>query len=241
MLYNKEENGLRALGKVWLVDYGGERGWRRLWRRFLPRRRQVGTLPDGTAVWLLEAPWSQRDWGERATRWLTRRLQRLERAERQAGGEFRLGLPLALAGELAAVYPEVLAAGRLLAARALVQKLPSLKGREVGLLGLNEAWQGFLAGELLNAGARVALAGGFAERLAAEYWRQGVALPVLSARKLLQSCETVILLKDSGAAEKLRNERLVPFREQQVFVSGRFSGRFQFGMFPAGMAAAMLQ
>ena len=235
------------MANIWLADHCNGREAGRLaafWRRLFPRRWQVGALPGGEAVWLLEVPFAADEWNERAARWLARRLRRLAKRERRGGGEFCLGLPLGLAERMAAEYPEVLAAGRLLSCRVLVEKLAarygSLRGREVGLLGIGEAWQGFVAAELMRGGARVAASGTYAEQLAAEYWRQGVALPVLSARKLLQSCDTVILFRDllPPGAEKLHNERLVPFVEPLVYVPGKFSGRFAFGMFPAGMAAA---
>lgn len=235
------------MAKIWLADYAAEPGFWCFLRRRFPLCRQIGELSDGTEVWLLEVPWGRDNAPPKIRKWLLRRLRRLQQAERRAGGDFRLGLPLNLAEKLAADYPEVLAAARLLSAQVLVQKAAvrqgGFAGREVGLLGVSEEWQAALVEELLQAGARVAVCGVYADRLAAAYWRRGVALPVLSARKLLQSCQTVILLRGAAAlpAAGLREGRLIAFCEQQVFVEGKFSGRFAFGMFAAGMAAALRQ
>lgn len=224
--------------KVWLADYAEVKWWRRFW----PERCVVGQTAAGDEVWLLKVPFAPED--EQVVRWLARCVGRLLQREKKHGVVARLGLPLVLAELLAAEQPEVLAAGRRLACREfaarLVSKLPD--EMEVGVWGVCEAWQGELVRQLLAAGVRVAVAGPLAARLAAECWRGGVALPVISGRKLLEVCDVVVAMP--GAENRqLPNERVgqrvVAFGEGMVWVPGRFGGEFAFNMFPCGMAAAL--
>lgn len=227
------ENGWMRL--VWLADYARAPRW---WHRFWPRRRLVGRTAAGADVWLLELPFAPGD--ERVRRWAGRALRRIERRER---GEFRLGMRLALAEVLAAEYPEVLAAGRKLACREFAARLvPGLPdAAEVGVLGLAAPWQGDLVRQLMAAGVRVAVAGPCAAALAEECWRAGVALPVTSARKLLEVCDVVVLLpgREGELAAGRVGQRVIAWREPMVWVPGRFCGEFGFNMFPCGMAAAL--
>lgn len=205
----------------------------------MPLCHSVGEISD-SEVRLLEIPYAQGD--KRAFAWLRKRLRRLERREIANGG-LRLGLPLDLAVRLSDDFPDVLAAGRRLACcetvRRLERQLGGLIGAEVGISGLDERWQCELVDKLCECGARVTVNGGFAERLAAEYWQRGVALPILSVRKMLEVCDRVIVMRDIGLGRQCA--KVVVFAEPSVFVEGHFAGRFCFGMFPAGMAAAIEQ
>lgn len=216
------------MGKVWLARCVPGGRLRRIW----PRRYRLGRLAggDGDEVWLLEVPLAPGD--ERLVRWLTRRLRKIERRE----GGLRLGMPLDLAELMAGVYPDVLAAARRLACREWVRQLAvqhDLCAGLVGLLGLDEAWQDELAAELLARGAELALCGGRAGGLAEKYWRQGLALPVLSARKLVEVCDTVLVLREGVAVRE--SARVVVWREPRVFVPGEFRDG---NLFCAGEAQA---
>lgn len=226
------------MDKILLVDWADSKDGRGIWRRLLPRKHCVGVTAGGAEVWLLEVPFTEAD--ERGVLWLKRRLRRLEKS---ADGEpLHLGLPLGLAEKMESAYPNVLAAGRALACREVARRLErqsgGLLGAEVGVLGLDEEWQAALVRELIARGARVAVSGGYARHLAAGYWREGVALPVLSERKLVESCDCVIVMRGYGRMRL--GGKLVFFAEPQVFVEGRFVGKYAFGMFPAGMAAAVM-
>lgn len=253
--HNYVENGLIAVARIWLADWAAGEKQNGFWRRFWPRRILLGNLPQGDEVWLLEIPHGLE---ERAVEgWLKKQLRRIERQEQKrlkkhksGSGEFRLGLPLALAERLERAYPDVLIRGRRLACLELIRKAKlergGLFGAEVGLLNVSEVWQRKLADELLAAGAKIALSGSYAKRMAAEYWEEGQAVPVLSQRRLLQNCDLVLVLPGATLAKGvpenlLKSGRIIRFAEPQVFVEGHFCGRFAFGMFAAGMAAAMLQ
>lgn len=233
------------MAKIWLADFTAAvpTGWRGIWRRLCPRRLRVGETAAGDDVWLLEIPWAAAEFGklpgQKQKRWLQKRLVRLA-----AGETLRLGLPLNLAEMLADVYPQELAAARSLAAKEFVRRLAKerggLAGLAVGLPGLSEAWQGALVDELLAAGARPALQGVQAGAIAAAWWQRGVALPVISARRLLQTSDIVILLKPGLLPGAKANPRLAAFREPQVYVPGKFGGKYAFNMFPAGLAAILL-
>lgn len=234
------KKGLMRLACVWLADFavsGRQRWWHRLW----PKRYKLGVLADGREVWLLEIPWEAGD--KAAAGWLKRRLGRLQK---QNGEAFKLGMPIEMAALVADKYPAVLRDGRRLCCCELVRRLikqrGSVQGCEVGLLGLNEEWQADMVAELLAAGVRVAVNGAYADRLAAAYWRQGVALPVVSGRKLLKSCDIVYLLQ--GGADVVPpglRGRVVPFAEPKVYVAGHFGGQYRYGMFAAGLAAALTE
>lgn len=235
-------DGVGDMGKIWLAEWGEQSLWRRMWAK----KRRIGETAVGDEVWLLEVPFAREN--KRTGRWLAARLKRIERIERRRqkrGEKWRLGLPCDLAEVVGDRYPQVLAAGRSLMCREFVRRLAKkhggLVGREVGVLGLDENWQGELVRELLRCGAQVAVQGAYAERLAAELWRGGVALPVVSARKIAEVCEIMVVLPGRGMvqAAEFAGQREV-FAEPPVFVAGRFVGEYAFNMFPAGMAAAMV-
>lgn len=239
---------LRRLAKVWLVDFAAEScvWYKQWWRRRFPRRMKVGENERQEAVWLLELPWTRQEWAvlpeAKGRKWLLKNLRRLGKAEGRLGEDWRLGLPLLLAETVGAEYPQVLAAARRVACREWLrqteQKLGLIPGRQVGILGLDAAWQEDLVTDLLGRGCRVALYGEWAKRAAEKWWRQGVALPELSARRMLSDCEAVLLLRTEiwqGGEDK---GRLAVWREPLVWVPGRFGGRYSFGMMAAGNAAA---
>ena len=235
--------------RIWLADFAAAppAGWRGLWRRIFPRRRQLGETAAGDDVWLLEIPWAAESFAslplQRQRHWLVKYLTKLATSG-VAGEKLRLGLPLALAETLADVYPRELAAAQNLADKEFVRRLAKerggLNGLAVGLPGLSEAWQSALVDELLAAGARPALQGAQAGAIAAAWWQKGVALPVISARRLLQTSDIVILLKRGLLSVTSSNPRLAVFREPMVYVPGKFSSKYAFNMFPAGLAAILL-
>ena len=199
------------------------------------------------AVWLLELPWTRQEWralaGDKGRRWLLKNLRRLGKREGRLGEDWRLGLPLLLAETVGAEYPQVLAAARRVACREWLrlveQKLGLVAGQQVGILGLDAPWQEDLVADLLGRGCRVALYGELAGRTAENWWRQGVALPELSPRKMLSDCDAVLLLRPGIWQGGGDSGRLAVWREATVWVTGRFSGRYGFGMMAAGLAAAV--
>jgi hypothetical protein len=124
-----------------------------------------------------------------------------------------------------------------------MQQSGGVKGREIALLGVayGEGWQRYFVEELLVLGAQPVLSGSGAAALAEWFWRRrGIAVPVLGARKAIRSCDALILLASCQAGAAEFNRKVFVFREPLVHVRGRFAGRFAFGMFPAGLAAALL-
>ena len=234
------------MAEIWLADFAAAppRGWRAVWRRWRPRRLHIGETAAGESVRLLELPWAEAEFAllaaKKRRRWLLRHIKSLRRPRE----ELRLGLPLALAELLAAAYPAELAAARRLAVGEFVRRLAGERGGPaglaVGVLALDEAWQEEFAAALLAAGARPALQGALAADIAAKWWAKGVALPVLSARRLLQSSDIVLLPRAGLLPGEARPPRLAAFSEPLVYVPGRFGGKYAFNMFPAGLAAALL-
>lgn len=224
-----------------MAEFGEVRRWRRFW----PRRRCVGHLPCGDEVWRLEVPYAAGD--ERVGRWLAKWLRRLEwRGGKCLGVEcngVRFGLPLALAEQVGREYPQVLAAARRAVCEEFVRRVAGrpggVQGQDVGVQGLNAAWQAEVADGLFGAGARVAVQGGYAGRLAAQYWRSGVALPVVSVRKMWEVCDVVVVMPGAGGVPPKCAARAVYFGEVPVFVAGEFQGEYAFNMFPAGVAVAL--
>lgn len=238
---------LRRLAKVWLMDFAAEScvWYKRWWRRLFPRRIKVGKNERREAVWQLELPWTRQEWPAvpeaKGRKWLLKNLRRLGKAEGRLGEDWRLGLPLMLAETVGTEYPQVLAAARRTACREWLRQTEEKlgpAGRQVGILGLDTPWQEDLVADLLGRGCRVALHGDWAKQAAEKWWRQGVALPELSARRMLSDCEVVLLLRPEIWHGGESNGRLAVWREPLVWVPGRFTGRYSFGMMAAGLAAA---
>lgn len=226
--------------------------WQRLWRKIRPQTLPIGTLPDGAPVRLLQLAHSkaafqalplrqQKNELRRALRWLQKPSRQMQ----------RLGLPLHLQRLLSpAERPPQLASGWPLAAREFVRQtaasLPGgLAGRQVAVLGVRRPWHQHICAALLQEQAQPVLYGPRALSLAEHYYqRDGIAIPVFGARKAIRSSEVILLLPEAAApsfeAGKGARKAVFSFAEPMVQVTGSFAGRFGFGAFPAGQAAALL-
>ncbi len=230
--------------------------WKRIWQKIRPQTLPVGTLPDGRPVRLLQLPLSraafqalplhrQREELRRALRWLQKPARQMQ----------RLGLPLHLQLLLnraerppAAQLPDC----RPLAAREFVRQtaasLPGgLAGRQVAVLGVRRPWHRHICSALLQAEAQPILYGPRALSLAEYYYqRLGIAIPVFGARKAIRSSDVILLLPEEAAPKQeqcgavFSSKPVFCFAEPMVQVPGNFGGRFSFGAFPAGQAAALL-
>lgn len=236
---------LKRMTAVCLIGFAEKKSvfWRRIWRRLWPKLQPVGELPKGRAEHCL-LPWTADELYAMPTEDMRRAvlgfLARLRRRGFTCFG-WPLDLTLAWPGEL----PEGVTDGRELAARAFVasagKQVGGWPGKQAALLGVELKWHRFFCDALLEYGARPVLYGARALSLAEYYYRQsGIAIPVFGVKKTIRSSDALLILDPAFAALPGAYERCVlVFREPMVQVAGSFRGRFAFGCFAAGWAAAL--
>lgn len=247
---------------IWLIGLQTKadkpRGRLRQWlHRWLGRRwpqrwaQDIGRLPDNTPVRLLELPYTKADFRalppEQRRRLLQHALHWLAQPNQQTR---KIGMPLRLQTLLpAAQRPALLADGWQLAAQEFIRQsaaelggMQNLQGRQAAILGVEASspLERHICDALLAAGSRPVLYGSRALGLAEYYYQKyGIAIPVFGARKAIRSSQIIYVLQGRRPPTQT-SKALFYFREPHVSVPGRFCGRFSFGSFCAGQAAALL-
>lgn len=232
--------------------------WLHRWlSRIWPQRltQNIGRLPDDTPVNLLELPYTKEEF--RALPLLQRR-QQLQHAlhwltlpNKQISGVLQIGMPLSLQTLLpASARSNNLADGWQLAAREFIRQMAAesggLQAKQIAILGVEGASpaEQHICEALLATGSRPILYGSHALGLAEHYYQKyGIAIPVFGARKAIRSSQIILVLKGRPQTAAVNNssKSVFYFREPHVRVPGSFRGRFSFGSFPAGQAAALFQ
>lgn len=224
------------------------------WPRLLVQN--IGSLPDGSPVRLLELPYTRPEFralpGPQRRQQLQKALDWLARPQNQAK---KIGLPLSLQTFLPKHNrPPLLADGWQLAAWEFVRQAATelkphggIKDKQVAVLGVDNACpaERHICDALLAHHCRPVLYGAHALGLAEYYYQKhGIAIPVFGARKAIRSSSVILVLNGQSGktADSLNaNKAVFYFREPRVRAAGQFSGRFAFGAFPAGQAAALLE
>ena len=230
---------------VCLIDLAEKKPgfWRRWLGRYWPKTEVVGRVADTQVVYMC-LPWTAQELyampGEDMHRVAERMLQRLRR---RGIGSF--GWPLELVLNWPGELPDGVVDSREMAVRAFVagagREIGGWQGRQAALLGVEQKWHKLFCDELLAAGARPVLYGARALSLAEYYYgSRGIAIPVFGVKKTIRSSDVLLILDPAFAALPGAAERNVfVFYEPMVRVSGSFVGRFAFGWFRAGWAAAL--
>lgn len=217
--------------------------WQALWQQWRLKVQPVGKVAV-VDVAHLRLPWTAEELyampGEEMHRVVERMLQRLRRR-----GIVSFGWPLELTLNWPGELPDGVVDGRETAVRAFVagagRAIGGWGGKQAALLGVEQKWHKLFCDELLAAGARPVLYGARAVSLAEYYYRrQGIAIPVFGVKKTIRSSDVLLILDPAFAALPGAAERNVfVFYEPMVRLSGSFVGRFAFGWFRAGWAAAL--
>lgn len=212
--------------------------WRKLWRRYHLDLQDVGM--DAVCV---ELPWTEGELYAMDVAARKRCVTDIMRRLRVRGYEI-FGWPLDMILSWPGELPEGVIDARELAVRAFVamvgKNIGGWQNRQVALLGVEERWHRWFVDELLGVGARPVLYGPGAVGLAEKYWRElGVALPVFGVKKIVSSSEVLLVLDPAFADVAEGMGRLHIFREVMVRVKGDFVGRYAFGWFGVGWAAAL--
>jgi hypothetical protein len=119
-------------------------------------------------------------------------------------------------------------------------RLDGLLGRQIAVLKVEDRLARTAVDLLLAAGAKPVLQGKKAASLADFYYQnQGVALPVASGGRLLARCAARLVLKPNTGAKL--SDQAFDLSERLIGLAGDFLPPFADGLFPGGLAAALIE
>lgn len=125
------------------------------------------------------------------------------------------------------------------AVACLSHRTNGLAGREIAVFGIDDPFAKTVTDRLLADGVKLILNGSRATALSEWYYRnQGLAVPVFRTEKAGEAAAGILSL--NGMMLRKYEDKTVCYREFPVSLVGVWQPPFAAGVFPAGLAAALL-